>query len=244
MSTGSGIDPDVERVPLSRLRRRIGDNMVRSLAISPHVTVSVDVDYGRLTALRADCGEMWRTRHSFSLTYLPFVARAVCEGLAAHPDLNASIDGNDLIRHRRVELGVAVDLARSGLVVPVVRDAGALDLTGLAIAIHALHNAAAERRLAPDDVAGGTFTITSPGRRGADRSTPIIHQPQVAILAIDAIRDRPVVAAGEIVVRPVGALSLSFDHRAVDGVYATEFLSELRDAIESESRGLDATDGN
>lgn len=235
-------DVEAERVPLSRLRRRIGDNMVRSLAISPHVTVSVDVDYGRLAELRSVCGESWRAEHSYSLTYLPFVARAVCEGLATHRDLNASIDGTDLIRHRGIQLGVAVDLARSGLVVPVVRDAGVLDLTGLAIAIHALHTAAAERRLSPDDVAGGTFTISSPGRRGADRSTPIIHQPQLAILAIDAIRDRPVVAAGAIVARPVGALSLSFDHRAVDGVYATEFLSELRDAIESETRGPGAAD--
>lgn len=228
--TSDGFD----RLPLSRLRRRIGENMVNSLATSPHVTLSVDVNYHQVDELRGLHGDSFRTSHGFSLTYLPFVARAVAHLLVAYPDLNASIDGTDLLRHNGVHLGIAVDLARGGLVVPVIRNSQDRTLIGLAEGIRDFQVRAGERKLLPDDVQGGTFTISSPGRRGADRTTPIIHQPQCAILAIDAIAERPAVVDGELAVRPIGALSMSFDHRIVDGVYATAFLTDLRDRLQTD----------
>ncbi len=239
----AGEQPDDERVALSRLRRRIGANMVKSLATSPHVTLSVDIDYNSVSSIRQEFGPLWQAAYGCPLTFLPFVARRACEALRQFRDLNASIDGTDLIRRSSVNLGVAVDLDGEGLVVPVIHGAEALVLSELSIAAHKLGAAAAQRGLTPDDVQGGTFTITSPGRAGADRSTPIILQPQVAILAIDAIRIRPaVVAGGSLAAHPVGALSLSFDHRAVDGVYASGFLHAVRTALESEtavSAGID-----
>ncbi len=234
-------DRSPRRVQLSRARMRIATNMVRSLAVSPHVTISVDVDYFRVDRSREEVGPRWRQIHGRALPYLPYVAHMVCTVLSDHPDMNATVeedrDGRlTVVRHRAVNLGVAVDLDGRGLIVPVIRDADLMSPSDLALAIADTAAAARERRLRPDDVKGGSFTVTSAGRRAADRSDPIIHQPQTAILSIDAIRPRPVAAPDgtTVVVHPVGALSLSFDHRIMDGVEAMAFLRDLQDAIEGE----------
>ncbi len=234
MSAETETEPGVERVPLSRMRRRIGDNMVRSLATSPHVTMSVDVDYQQVDLRRNELAAS-KPEGSGVPTYLAFVAQAVCVALGQFGDLNASIQGTDLMRYSAVNLGVAVDLEQKGLVVPVLHGAQQLSLGELSELIRVRSAAAAEGRLVPGDVSGGTFTISSPGRLGADRSTPIIHQPQVGILAIDSIRKQvvPDPESAAVVVRPVGALSLSFDHRAVDGVYAAAFLNSVRASLEA-----------
>ena len=222
-----------QRAKMSRIRRRIASNMVHSLATSAHVTMSVDISYAAVDEIRREHRETWRAQHGFSLTYLPFVARAVVEALARFPDLNAAIEDAEMVRYPFVNLGIAVDLGGRGLVVPVIGDADTMSLGALAVAAHNLAKAASDKRLTPNDVQGGTFTLTSPGRRGADRSTPIINQPEVGILSIDAIQPRPIARGdGTIAIEPVGALSLSFDHRAVDGVYASEFLRDLQDALE------------
>ncbi len=227
-----------ERIPLSRIRRRIGDHMVKSLATSAHVTVSVDVDYSAIDGIRRRVGARWRAMNGFSLSYLPFVARVVGETLGEFGDLNASIEGRDLVRWGEVHVGVAVDLSGRGLVVPVIRHIRSLSLDEIAHGVNDLSQRASSGELGPNDVQGGTFTISSQGVRGADRTSPIINQPQVAILSIDAIRQRPVVVEhGSIVARPVGALSLSFDHRAVDGVYASAFLRSVQAGLEAERRG-------
>jgi len=246
---------DAHRAKLSRLRRRIGARMTESLSISPHVTMSVDIDYVQIAALRSRYGTAWKGEHGFTLTYLPFVARAVCNALTRFGDLNASVDGDEFVRYPDVNLGVAVDLHGEGLVVPVVRGAHAMTTSEFAVAAHDMAARAVGKQLQPGDVQGGTFTLTSPGAAGADRSTPIINQPQVGILSIDAIRDRVVSAPGApsadhtlsertaveqidstkvIAVRPVGALSLSFDHRALDGVYAAAFLRDVQRLIEAD----------
>ncbi len=237
--TAGSADRAPERVRLSRARMRIATNMVRSLAVSPHVTISVDVDYQRVERSRRRFGPQWRETHGLTLPYLPYVAHMVCEILSDHPDMNATVEEDEegcltVVRHRAVNLGIAVDLDGRGLIVPVIRDADLLSPATLALAIASAGAAARERRLRPDDVKGGTFTITSPGRRAADRSDPIIHQPQAAILSIDAIRSRPVASPDgtTVVVHPVGALSLSFDHRVMDGVQAMAFLRDLQDELE------------
>lgn len=242
-----------QRSKLSRLRRRIGVRMTESLTTSAHVTMSVDVDYGQIAALRTSYGAAWKVEHGFTLTFLPFVAAAVCDSLTRFGDLNASIDGDQFVRYSDVNLGVAVDLDGDGVVVPVVHGAHAMTTGEFAVAAHAMATRAVRKQLRPGDVQSGTFTLTSPGAAGADRSTPIINQPQVGILSIDAILDRVVATpaapsedAGDvrpgqelsstkaIAVRPVGALSLSFDHRALDGVYAAAFLRDVQRSIEAD----------
>ena len=166
------------------------------------------------------------------MTYLPFVARAVIEALRDFPLLNASVGDDELVTHRRVGLGIAVDLDNQGLVVPVVHDAGALRLRALARAIDAVAKRARSKRLTPDDMAGGTFTITNPGGYGTEISVPILNRPQVGILSTDGVRKR-VVADGEtLAIRPSGFLCLSFDHRALDGAYAGAFVGRVREIVE------------
>jgi pyruvate dehydrogenase E2 component (dihydrolipoamide acetyltransferase) len=219
-----------EIVALNRIQRLTGEHMLRSLEVAPHAFIAMDVDFERVD----------RARRKARLTYLPFVARAVVDALAEFPHVNATVaDGNGgLALHQSVHLGVAVDLDHQGLIVPVVRDAHTKRLAALGAEIADLAERARARQLAPDDVAGGTFTITNPGPYGTAISAPIIHQPQVAILSTDGVRRRPVVIelddGGEtIVVHAVGFLGLSFDHRAVDGAYASAFLARVREILET-----------
>jgi len=171
------------------------------------------------------------------LTYLPFVARAVVDGIEAFPLVNATVGDDELVVHRDVHLGVAVDLGHESLIVPVLRDAGAKRLLAIAEEITELATRAREHQLAPDDATGSTFTITNPGPYGTAISVPVINQPEVAILATDRVTLRPVVVESpkgdSIAVRPVGHLTLSFDHRAFDGAYAAAFLRRVREILEA-----------
>jgi len=226
-----------EIVPLSRIRKQIGAHMVRSKATSPHVLQAVEVDFHAIEAARAARGAAWRAREGFGLTYLPFIARAAIEAIAEFPRINASIDGDNLVVHPRVQLGVAVDLGFEGLLVPVIRDADGKSVAQLARAVHGFAERARAGSILPDDLAGGTYTISNSGPFGTLITAPIINQPQVAILSTDGVRKKPVVvesAAGDaIAIRPVGVIAQSFDHRAFDGAYSAAFLKRLREIIET-----------
>jgi 2-oxoglutarate dehydrogenase E2 component (dihydrolipoamide succinyltransferase) len=222
------------REPLSPMRRQIAEHMSRSRRTAAHVTTVAEVDMSRVAARRAELKEPWAAR-GVPLTYLAFVARATVAALRQQPVLNASIDGDDLVHHDDVNLGIAVAL-EDGLIVPVIRQAQRLSLEGLAAAIADLAERARAKRLTPEDVQDGTFTITNPGQFGTVLATPIVNQPQVAILDLEAIVKRPVVmetAAGEsIAIRPMVNLCLSFDHRALDGADAARFLGAVKARLE------------
>jgi pyruvate dehydrogenase E2 component (dihydrolipoamide acetyltransferase) len=228
---------DTEIVPLNSVRKRVAEHMTRSWTTAPHVLQAVEADFFRVEQARRAAGGQWKSREGFSLTYLPFIARAVVLSLAKYPRLNSSFGGDHLIVHRRVNLGIAVDLNFEGLVVPVVKDAAAKPLAALARAINDLARRARENRLKPDDMTEGTYTISNNGAFGTVFTAPIINPPQVAVLSTDAVRKRALVVETErgdtIAVRPAGMLAQSFDHRAVDGAYSAAFLSELKTIIET-----------
>ena len=218
-------EPGGER--LSRMRRSIAAHMVESLRTAAHCTSIAEADMSRIETARARLG----------LTYLPLVARCTIEALQLHPELNATLEGETLTRHRQVHLGIAVSLGADGLIVPVIHDAQDLSHEGLAKRIAELARRARAGELGADDVRGGTFTITNPGGYGTIASTPIINQPQVAILDLEAVVRRPVavtdVDGGEAVaIRPMTNLCLSWDHRALDGALAAQFLGTVRERIE------------
>jgi 2-oxoglutarate dehydrogenase E2 component (dihydrolipoamide succinyltransferase) len=226
-----------EIVPLSRIRKQIGAHMVRSKATSPHVLQAVEVDFHAIEAARSARGKAWRDREGFGLTYLPFIARAAIDAIAEFPRINASIDGDNLVVHPHVHLGIAVDLGFEGLMVPVIRDAQGKSVFELARAINGYAERARGGSIAPDDLAGGTYTISNSGPFGTLITAPIINQPQVAILSTDGVRKKPVVvespSGDAIAIRPVGVIAQSFDHRAFDGAYSAAFLKRLREIIET-----------
>jgi pyruvate dehydrogenase E2 component (dihydrolipoamide acetyltransferase) len=226
-------------IPLSKIRRLTGSHMVMSLETSPHSFTVVEVDYANVDKTRSSIKESWKTSEGFSLTYLPFISRAVVDALAEFPHLNASIEGDNLIVHSYVDLGIAVDLDYAGLLVPVVRSADAKRLRAIAREIHDLASRARGRKLSPDEITGGTFTLSNNGSAGALIAMPIINQPQVAILSTDAIVRKPVVVAmpdgsESIAIHPMGHLSMSWDHRAFDGAYAGRFLSRVKQILETQ----------
>jgi len=213
--------------PLSRMRRSIAEHMVRSLHTAAHCTSITEADMSGVEAARRRLG----------LSYLPFVARCVIDALRAHPQLNATLEGQTLTRHHDVNLGIAVSLGEQGLMVPVVHRAHELSHEGLAERIADLARRARSGGLTPDEVRGGTFTITNPGGFGTLASTPIINQPQVAILDLEAVVKRAVVLTDDagrdsIAIRPMTNLCLSWDHRALDGALAAGFLRTLRRRLE------------
>ncbi len=213
---------------LSVMRKRIAEHMVRSLQTAAHCTTIVEADMSRIEAARG--------RRS----YLPYVARAAIDALREHPYLNATLNGELLTVHEPVHLGIAVSLGDEGLIVPVIRDAHELSHEGLASRIEDLAGRARSKQLSPDELRGGTFTITNPGAFGALLATPIINQPQVAILDLEAVVKRPVVVTDadgrdSIAVRPMAYLCMSWDHRALDGAQAARFLSSLKRLIEGRS---------
>ena len=227
-----------ESVPLSKIRQATGAHMVASKSISPHVLSVVEVDYANVDATRLRAKDDFKAAEGFSLTYLPFIARAVVDALADFPHMNASLGNEELIVHRYVDLGIAVDLDYQGLLVPVVRDAEGKRLRALAREINDLAVRTKNRRLTPDEISGGTFTITNNGSAGSVLTMPIINQPQVAILSTDAIAKKPVVIEvpgfGEsIAIHPVGNLAMAWDHRAFDGAYAAGFLSRVKLILET-----------
>jgi 2-oxoglutarate dehydrogenase E2 component (dihydrolipoamide succinyltransferase) len=223
-------------IPFSATRKRTAEHMRRSLATSPHVLQAVEVDFHRIELARSAQGADWRAREGFSLTYLPFIAEAVCAALTEFPRINASIEGDVLVVHGEVNLGIAVDLNFEGLIVPVIRRAGQKMLPALAREIRDLAERARTQRLRPDDMTGGTYTLSNAGTFGTLITAPIIHQPQVAILSCDGVTKRPLVVAGasgdEIAIRPVGILAQSFDHRAFDGAYSAAFLRKVKERLE------------
>ena len=215
-----------EVVPFDNIRRRTASALLASKRTIPHALAVVAADYGAIDAARRGTG----------LTALPFVARAVVDALREFPLINATteVDGASVVTHRAVHLGIAVDLDFQGLVVPVVHDADGLRLRALATAIRDLAARARTRRLVPDDLSGGTFTITNPGASGTWISFPVVNRPQVGILATDGV-SKQVVADdhGGLRIASIGRLCFAFDHRAFDGAYAGAFLRRIREAVES-----------
>ena len=222
---------------LSRLRRVIAERMVESLQVSAQLTTVVEVDVTRIAALRDRAKREFEAREGVKLTFLPFFAKAAVEALAAYPALNASLDlaNGTVTYHGEVNLGVAVDTDR-GLLVPVVRDAGDLSVAGLARRITDLADRTRTNKVSPDELSGGTFTLTNTGSRGALFDTPIINQPQVAILGTGSVVKRPVVISDDgsdvIAIRSMVYLALTYDHRLVDGADAARFLSAVRARLE------------
>jgi 2-oxoglutarate dehydrogenase dihydrolipoamide succinyltransferase (E2 component) len=228
------------REPMSPMRKAIAEHMLASRREAAHCTTIVEVDMSRVAARRADLKQQM-ARRGVPLTYLAFVAQATVEALQEFPVLNASVAGTEIAYHDDVNLGIAVALD-DGLIVPVIPRAQRLSLEGIAAAIADVASRARAKQLHPDEVHGGTFTITNPGQFGAVLATPIINQPQVAILDLEAIVKRPVVVEGPdgedvIAIRPMTYLPMSWDHRALDGATAAKFLSRVKALLESEGRG-------
>ena len=227
-----------EVVALSKIRQSTGSHMIASKSVSPHAFSVVEVDFANVDITRLRTKEEFKASEGFSLTYLPFITRAVVDALGEFPHMNASVTETDLIVHRFIDLGVAVDLDYQGLLVPVVRDAETKRLRAIAREIYDLANRARTRRVTPDEISGGTFTITNNGSAGSVLTMPIINQPQVAILSTDAIVKKPVVISvpggGEsIAIHPVGNLAMAWDHRAFDGAYAAGFLVRVKNILET-----------
>lgn len=223
-------------VPMSRLRKVIASRMVESLQTSAQLTTVIEVDITKISKLRDRAKQSFEEREGVKLTFLPFFAVAVCEALKQHPVLNSSVDGENIIYHGTENLGIAVDTER-GLLVPVIKDAGDLNLGGVARRIVDVAARTRDNKISPDELSGGTFTITNTGSRGALFDTPILNQPQVAILGLGAIVKRPIVVAdgdgGEtIAIRSMVYLAISYDHRIVDGADAARFLSTLKERLE------------
>jgi pyruvate/2-oxoglutarate dehydrogenase complex dihydrolipoamide acyltransferase (E2) component len=227
-AAGSGTHTAGQAVVLSRMRRQIGQHMKRSLDTAAHCTTWIEVDMSRVEAARARVG----------VTALAFVARATIAALREHPSLNAWLEGELYTPHEGVNLGIAVSLGADGLIVPVLHAAHTLSVEGLAAGIRDLASRARSRELTPDEVRGGTFTITNPGQYGSIMATPIINQPQVAILDFEATVKRPVVITDSegndsIAIRPITILGLSWDHRALDGAMSAQFLASLKRNLET-----------
>jgi pyruvate/2-oxoglutarate dehydrogenase complex dihydrolipoamide acyltransferase (E2) component len=220
-----------ESVPLSPMRRRIAARLVHSRQTIPHVTTTVEVDMTAVTSLR-DRHKNEYERRGVKLTYMPFILRATAEALRAFPPMNASWGGDKLILHRRIHLGVAVSV-EGGLTVPVIRDADTSSVRSLAERLAQVAVRAREGKLKADEIQGSTFTITNPGIFGTVFSTPIINPPEAGILGVGRVAETPVVRDGAIVVRRMGYLFLSYDHRIVDGETAIRFLQHIRARIET-----------
>ncbi len=234
------VSSDREQViALSKIRKLTGSHMIMSKSTSPHAFSVVEVDYANVDRARSAIKDSWKAGEGFSLTYLPFISRAVVDALREFPHLNASIDGDNLVVHGYVDLGIAVDLDYTGLLVPVVRNADGKRIRAIAREINDLASRARNRKLLPDEIQGGTFTISNNGSAGSVLTMPIINQPQVAILSTDAIVRKPVVVTAadgseSIAIHPVGNLSMSWDHRAFDGAYSGRFLARVKQILESQ----------
>jgi 2-oxoglutarate dehydrogenase E2 component (dihydrolipoamide succinyltransferase) len=221
-----------EAIPLTRMRQAIARHMVASLQTSARAWNMVEVNMENVVRTREAAKESFREREGINLTFMPFVARAVCDALAAYPDVNSELREDHLVRKHYVNLGIAVALDE-GLIVPVVKGADSMNLVGLGRAIQDIATKARTKKLLPDDVQGSTFTITNPGPFGSVMSVPIINQPNCAILAFDTIEKRPVVVDDAIAIRHMVYLSMSWDHRIIDGATAAKFLARLRENLES-----------
>ena len=229
---GEGEHETTESV--SHIRKRIAEHMLRSLETSARAWNAIEVDMENVASVRAKANPGFREREGYSLTYLPFISRAVCDALAQHPLVNASIseDLSEVTHHRYVNLGIAV-ATDYGLIVPVIRGAEGMNVIGLARSIHDLADKARTKTLTPDDVGGSTFSITNPGPFGSFLSLPVINQPNVAILATEVIEKRVVVVDDMIAIRQRTFMSMSWDHRLLDGSDAMGFLATLKENLET-----------
>jgi 2-oxoglutarate dehydrogenase E2 component (dihydrolipoamide succinyltransferase) len=227
---------DDQVIPFSTIRKRIAEHMVVSKVISPHVGTVAEIDMQRVVRLREQHKAAFREEHGFSLTYLPFLTQATVRALRAFRRMNATVVDQSIIERRGIHIGVAVETER-GLVVPVVRDADQLSLVGLAHAIEELARRARDRELGADDLQGGTFTLSNPGRQGNLYGFAVINQPQVGILRMGELVKRPVVVefegADTIAIRPMMYLALSYDHRIIDGVTGNGFLYRVGEELEA-----------
>jgi pyruvate dehydrogenase E2 component (dihydrolipoyllysine-residue acetyltransferase) len=225
--------------PMTAMRRGIAEHMRRSLDTSAHVTSAIEIDFSRVVAVRERLKKEYQAAYGVNPTYLAFVAKASVEALRDYPYVNAEMRGDSIVTRNFVNLGIAVELAEGkGLIVPVIRNAEGLNLLGLARGIAEIANKARNKQLVPDDVQGGTFTITNPGGYGTFHGTPVISQPQSAILGTYALVKRPWVVEDElgkdvIAIRPLMNITLTYDHRLVDGALAGRFLRDLRERLES-----------
>jgi 2-oxoglutarate dehydrogenase E2 component (dihydrolipoamide succinyltransferase) len=214
------------------MRIKIAEHMVLSKRTSPHVTTVHRVDMTKVAKLREKYKGQFQNNYGFSLTYLPFIARASVAALRQFPLLNASLDGNNIVYHNEIHIGIAVAL-ENGLIVPVIRSADEKNILGLQRAIVDLAGRARSRQLKPDEVVGGTFSITNFGSYGSLIGTPVINQPQVAIIGVGTVDKTPVVIDDAIAIRSVCHLSLSFDHRLIDGALADQFMTKVKQVLES-----------
>jgi 2-oxoglutarate dehydrogenase E2 component (dihydrolipoamide succinyltransferase) len=229
---------DDEAIAFSNIRRRTAEHMVRSKATSAHVLTAIEADFENVDRVRRAAQAEWKEREGFTLTYLPFISRAVIDAIEDYPHVNASVGDDELIVHHRVHLGIAVDLSFQGLLAPVIHDADGKRLRAIAREVHDLAARARAKKLSADEIQGGTFTITNPGGYGTLITAPIINQPQVAILSTDGVKKKPVAVelpdgGDAVVVHPVGILALSFDHRAFDGAYASAFIARVKEILET-----------
>jgi pyruvate dehydrogenase E2 component (dihydrolipoamide acetyltransferase) len=225
-------------VPLNNIRKRTAEHMVMSTQTAPHVLTAMEVDYERVEHVRRAIKSGWKADEGFSLTYLPFIARAVVDALREYPHLNASFGGDHLVVHDEVNLAIAVDIDFNGLLAPVVKSVDGKRLRQIARDIVDVASRARTKQLRPDDLSGGTFTLTNPGQYGTLMQFPIINQPQVAILSTDGVQRKPVVVTDDhgnesIAIHSVGVLGLAWDHRAFDGAYAAAFMHRVKEIIET-----------
>lgn len=208
-----------------------------SKATSAHATIAMEVDFENLERARREARDAFREQEGFGLTYLPFVSRAAMDAIREFPEVNATVDGESLVVHHYIDLGIAVDIDYKGLVVAVSHDADSKRLRHLAREINDLAARARTKKLTPDDIMGATFTITNVGQYGTLITVPIINQPQVAILSTDGVKKRPVVVEGpdgdSIAIHAVGNICLTWDHRAFDGAYSAAFLKHIKETIET-----------
>jgi 2-oxoglutarate dehydrogenase E2 component (dihydrolipoamide succinyltransferase) len=218
--------------PMSTMRLKIAEHMVMSKHTSAHVTTVHRVDMTKVARLRERNKATVQSNYGFSLTYLPFIARAAVAALRQYPLVNASIDGNNIVYHNEINIGIAVAL-EGGLIVPVIRSADEKTVLGLQRAIVDLATRARSRQLKPDEVTGGTFSISNFGSFGSLFGTPVINQPQVAILGVGTVDKTPVVIDDAIAIRHICHISLSFDHRLIDGALADQFMTRLKQVLEA-----------
>ena len=216
---------------MSPIRRKTAEHMILSKRTSAHVSTVFEIDMTRVDHLRQKHRAGWEERSGIRLTYMPFILKAVTDALKAFPVLNARIDGDNVVYHKDVNVGVAVALDW-GLIVPVIHNADEKNVLGLARAVGDLAERARAKKLKVEEVQGGTFTVTNPGVFGSLFGTPIIHQPQVAILGVGSIEKRPVIRGDAIAIRTMTYLALSFDHRVVDGSDADRFMAHVKKGLE------------
>ena len=224
--------PKIRIEPMTVMRAKIAEHMILSRRTSAHVTTVHKADFTRIAKLRDRLKADFQARNGFGLTYLPFVVRACAEALRAYPIVNASIDGNNIVYHSEINIGIAVAL-ENGLIVPVIRNADEKNVVGLQRAIVDLAGRARSRQLKPDEVQGGTFSITNFGSFGSVFGMPVINQPQVAIMGVGAVTKEPVVIDDMIAIRSMCYLALTFDHRLIDGALADQFTGKVKAVLEN-----------